>query len=444
MTSDTRDLDDVKQDLKYDHRNLLTEMRVVKKTGGGDGYETYQLMYNYDEAGNRVRKRVYFYQEEDPMPVFEEDDMTGSWDLVGDEYYVRDVSGKEIAVYHSYDLDHWNVWGTDNVGKINANGDKFFYLKDHLGSVRVVLNSSNQIVSAHDYDCWGYPLENRSYQSDDIDYKFTGKQRDAETGYDYFGARYYDARIGRWGGVEPLLEKYISYSPYQYGLLNPVRLVDANGFDLYIGGDKNLAFSYLQNLFNSDIVSRLSVDDNGKISFNTDGLDTKNDAAIELIDNMVNQTSKLFLFEVADQTTGIARGDPGSTLEKGATVYYDFVNNSNDVTQGLANLSETARNVDNGTGLPNYLPKKGFNGQVTLGKGRWTDPNGTGKYIPIEEIVFHELAENYERTINNQPYMRKDFSGAHANAVSAASRFSKQKTQPPGKVGRYVPSNKLD
>jgi len=229
MTGDTRDPDDVKQDLKYDHRNLLTGMRVVKKSVGGDGYETYQLMYNYDEAGNRVRKRVYFYQGEDPTPVFEEDDMTGSWDLVGDEYYVRDVSGKEIAVYHSYDLDHWNVWGTDNVGKINANGDKFFYIKDHLGSVRVVLNSSNQIVSAIDYDCWGYPLENRSYQSDNIEYKFTGKQRDAETGYDYFGARYYDARIGRWGGVEPLLEKYISYSPYQYGLLNPIKMADAGG-----------------------------------------------------------------------------------------------------------------------------------------------------------------------------------------------------------------------
>ncbi len=231
MTSDTRDLDDAKQDLKYDHRNLLTEMRVVKKTGGGDGYETYQLMYNYDEAGNRVRKREYFYQGEDPMPVFEEDDMTGSWDLVGDEYYVRDVSGKEIAVYHSYDLDHWNVWGTDNVGKINANGDKFFYLKDHLGSVRVVLNSSNQIVSANDYDCWGYPLENRSYQSDDIDYKFTGKQRDAETGYDYFGARYYDARIANWSSVDPLLKKHIGWNPYNYVLRNPIALIDPDGKD---------------------------------------------------------------------------------------------------------------------------------------------------------------------------------------------------------------------
>jgi len=126
-------------------------------------------------------------------------------------------------------FSYWNVWGTDNVGKINANGDKFFYIKDHLGSVRVVLNSDNQIVSAIDYDCWGYPLENRSYQSDDIDYKFTGKQRDAETGYDYFGARYYDARIANWTTTDPLFQKRIGNSPYNYVLRNPMILIDIRG-----------------------------------------------------------------------------------------------------------------------------------------------------------------------------------------------------------------------
>jgi len=180
-------------------------------------------------------------------------------------------------VYHSYDLDHWNVWGTDNVGKINANGDKFFYLKDHLGSVRVVLNSSNQIVAANDYDCWGYPLENRSYQSDDIDYKFTGKQRDAETGYDYFGARYYDAKIGRWGGVEPLLEKYISYSPYQYGLLNPMTLVDVRGMDPRITINGNNMFIEYEFYF-------VSSKDDEKNGLDADQIEE----AQKLIDNINN------------------------------------------------------------------------------------------------------------------------------------------------------------
>jgi len=75
----------------------------------------------------------------------------------------------------------------------------------------------------------GYPLENRSYQSDDIDYKFIGKQRDAETGYDYFGARYYDARIANWGSVDPLFEKHIGWNPYNYVLRNPMALIDPDG-----------------------------------------------------------------------------------------------------------------------------------------------------------------------------------------------------------------------
>jgi RHS repeat-associated protein len=67
-----------------------------------------------------------------------------------------------------------------------------------------------------------------------LDYKFTGKQRDTETGLDYFGARYYDARIARWGGVEPLLNSYLSFSPYQYSVLNPIKYKDNDGRDAIV------------------------------------------------------------------------------------------------------------------------------------------------------------------------------------------------------------------
>ena len=59
--------------------------------------------------------------------------------------------------------------------------------------------------------------------------KFTGKERDQETGYDYFGARYYDSRIGRWLQTELLYNKYLQFSLYQYGLLNPMILKDIDG-----------------------------------------------------------------------------------------------------------------------------------------------------------------------------------------------------------------------
>jgi RHS repeat-associated protein len=65
-------------------------------------------------------------------------------------------------------------------------------------------------------------------------YDFTGKERDNQTTYDYFGARYYDSRIGRWGGVEPLLDKYPGFTAYCYSLNNPIISKDVNGLDVVV------------------------------------------------------------------------------------------------------------------------------------------------------------------------------------------------------------------
>jgi RHS repeat-associated protein len=79
----------------------------------------------------------------------------------------------------------------------------------------------------------GYQLENRSFSNASQRYKFTGKERDKdlESNYDYFGARYYDNRIGRWGQVEPLLDKFLNWSPYTYTFCNPVIAKDIDGRD---------------------------------------------------------------------------------------------------------------------------------------------------------------------------------------------------------------------
>ena len=64
---------------------------------------------------------------------------------------------------------------------------------------------------------------------------FTGKERDSETGFSYFGARYYDSDIlTGWLSVDPLADKYPNISPYAYCAWNPVKLVDPDGEDWYI------------------------------------------------------------------------------------------------------------------------------------------------------------------------------------------------------------------
>ena len=64
---------------------------------------------------------------------------------------------------------------------------------------------------------------------------FTGKERDEETGYGYFGARYMDFELTTmWLSVDPMSDKYPNISPYNYCMWNPIKVVDPNGMDTIV------------------------------------------------------------------------------------------------------------------------------------------------------------------------------------------------------------------
>ena len=74
-------------------------------------------------------------------------------------------------------------------------------------------------------------------------YTFSAKERDAETGLSYFGARYYSSDLSIWLSVDPMSGKYPSLSPYVYCANNPVKLVDPNGEE--IGGPDDPPTKYI-------------------------------------------------------------------------------------------------------------------------------------------------------------------------------------------------------
>jgi RHS repeat-associated protein len=94
----------------------------------------------------------------------------------------------------------------------------------------MTLEENSEIVSAQDYYPYGEILRSYTLGSGaNNKYYFTEKERDTETNYDYFGARYYDSELGRWLQVDPLADKYPGWSPYNYALNNPLRYIDPNG-----------------------------------------------------------------------------------------------------------------------------------------------------------------------------------------------------------------------
>jgi len=88
------------------------------------------------------------------------------------------------------------------------------------------------VANATQYAPYGEEIKNYVASSNRGRYKFTEKERDTETAYDYFGARYYNNKLGTWLSVDPLAEKYPGWNPYNYSLNNPTTNIDIFGMDV--------------------------------------------------------------------------------------------------------------------------------------------------------------------------------------------------------------------
>ena len=122
-------------------------------------------------------------------------------------------------------------------GYINLTGTQqyHYYLKDHQGNNRVVINQSGTVEETNHYYPFGGVFGTTGNTQP---YKYNGKELDTKQGlnwYDY-GARHYDAALGRFTTNDPLAEKYYSMSPYTYCADNPVKFIDPNGME-YAPGD---------------------------------------------------------------------------------------------------------------------------------------------------------------------------------------------------------------
>lgn len=115
-----------------------------------------------------------------------------------------------------------------------------YYAIDAIGSTRVVFAPDGTVLSRGDYTPFGDELPGANLPPE----RFTGQQRDAEAGFDYFGARSYQLRTGRFSGVDPdtsgaALDPQ-RWNRYTYALNNPLRYTDPTGMNANpCAGDTN-------------------------------------------------------------------------------------------------------------------------------------------------------------------------------------------------------------
>jgi RHS repeat-associated protein len=106
---------------------------------------------------------------------------------------------------------------------------QYFYHADHLGSASWITDADGNGYQHLQYLPFGESWVEQRLGSYDTPYQFSGKEKDEETGYNYFGARYYDSELSVWLSVDPMSDKYPSLNAFDYCGNSPIMLYDPDG-----------------------------------------------------------------------------------------------------------------------------------------------------------------------------------------------------------------------
>jgi RHS repeat-associated protein len=155
-------------------------------------------------------------------------------------------------------------------------------LNTGLGNTSWITDGSGNAIQYMHYLPYGEAWIDQQSTSWNAPYTFTGKIKDAETGYNYFGARYYDSQLSVWLSVDPMSDQYPSMSPYTYCANNPIMMVDPDGRMVTMFGElAELAIQHLNNY--SDL--GIYIQENGQLARLSDGHSKLDQILTFMIDN---------------------------------------------------------------------------------------------------------------------------------------------------------------
>ena len=236
----------LQKEYRWDDRNRLRY--------SNDGH--YSVRYAYGEDGQRTGKWVNSNVGGESESLYFGKLWTWHYDGMSADY--TGMNSKHIFVGETR-IATKVVYADGSFIRTAEEERQFYYHSDHLGSAQLITDWRGQEYERLEYTPYGELwVEKASAASAlDIPYRFTGKERDKETGLYYYGARYLDPRDSRWLSVDPALGEYVPVAPvndeakkhnqnlpgmggvfntvnlhvYHYAGNNPVKYVDPDGKD---------------------------------------------------------------------------------------------------------------------------------------------------------------------------------------------------------------------
>lgn len=180
-------------------------------------------------AAGTAMMRTSCYDAENRMA--RSTDASGNTAEYGYDAEGRRVTKKAGSVVTTFVYDAAGHLAAEYGGTVSSSAGVRYVAADHLGSTRLLMKADGTVDASYDYLPFGQELGGIAGGNS---VKFTGKERDVETGLDYFGARYFSGAQGRFTSPdEPLLDQHPedpqSWNLYTYARNNPLRYVDPTG-----------------------------------------------------------------------------------------------------------------------------------------------------------------------------------------------------------------------
>ena len=288
--------------------------------------------------------------------------------ISGSLYILHEQQRMSVQKTFIHDMDmEAGMEGVHDLSKVVMNHElgrddpepAFFYHSDHLGSAAYITDEYGQWTQMLNYLPYGedWVERNRFNPADTTRlgiYRFNGKEKDYESGFHYYGARYYWSELlAGWLSVDPLADKYPSISPYNYCLWNPVKLVDPDGNEAVDDGwkvdNQNKTITRV-NLYGGDNTQYVE----------GDGAPVRNNTSRGALLNEYKG------YEVIDDVSGFAQLNPAEERAKSDAVSPETVAGTIVSGTGLGcnRMSKAIFDLENGT----YMGEDGSTKIIQRGK----------------------------------------------------------------------------